>query len=118
MMNRIWIVLLLALSLPLPLSWPAAAQEKIKVDLELNLMADGSGSIEYDEFLLQRRGYAKALFDRRVIDSIRFRAKGQDRPCVRGMERSRVQRKDRAVDHDPNQTRHRSLRQTTGGSPA
>ena len=72
MMNRIWIVLLLALSLPLPLSWPAAAQEKIKVDLELILMADGSGSIEYDEFLLQRRGYAKALCDRRVIDSIRF----------------------------------------------
>ncbi|HIE20446.1 MAG TPA: DUF1194 domain-containing protein, partial [Rhodospirillales bacterium] len=66
MMNRIWIVLLLALSLPLPLSWPAAAQEKIKVDLELILMADGSGCIEYDEFLLQRRGYAKALRDRRV----------------------------------------------------
>jgi len=76
-MNRIWIVLLLALSLPLPLSWPAAAQEKIKVDLELNLMADGSGSIEYDEFLLQRRGYAKALCDRRVIDSIRFGPKGR-----------------------------------------
>ena len=77
MMNRIWIVLLLALSLPLPFSWPAAAREKIKVDLELILMADGSGSIEYDEFLLQRRGYAKALFDRRVIDSIRFGPKGR-----------------------------------------
>ena len=73
MKNRFWIVFLLAVTF----SWSAAAQEKIKVDLELILMADGSGSIEYAEFLLQRRGYAKALRDRRVIDSIRFGPKGR-----------------------------------------
>jgi hypothetical protein len=80
MMNRFWIVLLLVLSLPFSLffSWPVAAQEKnkVRVDLELILMADGSGSIEHAEFLLQRRGYARALRDRRVIDSIRFGPKG------------------------------------------
>ena len=73
MKNRFWIVFLLAVTF----SWSAAAQEKIKVDLELILMADGSGSIEYAEVLLQRRGYAKALRDRRVIDSIRFGPKGR-----------------------------------------
>ena len=44
MKNRFWIVFLLAVTF----SWSAAAQEKIKVDLELILMADGSGSIEYE----------------------------------------------------------------------
>jgi len=75
MMNRFGIVLILVLSSPLFFSWPLAAQ--IKVDLELILMADGSGSIDHAEFLLQRRGYARALRDRRVIDSIRFGPKGR-----------------------------------------
>lgn len=48
---------------------PAAAQEK--VDLELILMADGSGSIDHEEFLLQRRGYARALRHPRVVNAIR-----------------------------------------------
>ncbi len=37
----------------------AAARER--VDLELILMADGSGSVDDEEFLLQRIGYARAL---------------------------------------------------------
>jgi hypothetical protein len=49
---------------------PAMAQTK--VDLELVLMADGSGSIDDDEFLLQRHGYARALRDPRIIDAIRY----------------------------------------------
>ena len=45
---------------------------QVKVDLELILMADGSGSIDNEEFLLQRHGYARALRDPRVIDAIRY----------------------------------------------
>ncbi|MBT4006604.1 MAG: DUF1194 domain-containing protein [Rhodospirillales bacterium] len=41
------------------------------MDLELILMADGSGSVEYDEFMLQRRGYARALRSPKVISAIK-----------------------------------------------
>ena len=41
-----------------------------KVDLELILMVDGSGSIDANEFDLQRQGYIRALNDPRVIDAI------------------------------------------------
>jgi len=37
------------------------AQKRTPVDLELILMADGSGSVDDAEFLIQRQGYAKAL---------------------------------------------------------
>ena len=47
----------------------AIARER--VDLELILLADGSGSIDDEEFLLQRRGYARALRHPRVIGAIR-----------------------------------------------
>lgn len=47
----------------------ARAQEK--VDLELILMVDGSGSIDDDEFILQRMGYAKAFRNHRVASAIR-----------------------------------------------
>lgn len=70
-MKRFWFVLLAVLFLP------GLASAQMKVDLELILMADASGSIDHDEFLLQRRGYAKALRDRRVIDAIRFGPKGR-----------------------------------------
>jgi uncharacterized protein DUF1194 len=40
------------------------------VDLELVFAADGSGSIDDDELLLQRQGYAEALLDRRVLDAV------------------------------------------------
>jgi hypothetical protein len=48
---------------------PAHAQEK--VDLELILMVDGSGSVDDNEFILQRVGYAQALRNPRVLSAIR-----------------------------------------------
>ncbi|MSP67976.1 MAG: DUF1194 domain-containing protein [Alphaproteobacteria bacterium] len=56
-------LLLLALALP------AAAREL--VDLELVLAADGSGSIDEDEFRLQRDGYAAAITSPQVLSAIR-----------------------------------------------
>ena len=41
------------------------------VDLELILMADGSGSVDDEEFILQRHGYAKALRDPAIIRAIK-----------------------------------------------
>ncbi|MFN4283982.1 MAG: DUF1194 domain-containing protein [Alphaproteobacteria bacterium] len=49
---------------------PARAAD-IPVDLELVLSADVSRSVDDQEFLLQRRGYAEAFRDKRVIDAIR-----------------------------------------------
>ncbi len=66
MWKRPWLVLLLALSVPSP------AGAETAVDLELILMADASGSIDTEEFLLQRRGYARALRDRRVLNAVRY----------------------------------------------
>lgn len=60
---------LLALALVLCTLSEALALEK--VDLELILMADGSGSVDGEEFLLQRRGYARALRQPRVASAIR-----------------------------------------------
>ncbi|NIR97450.1 MAG: DUF1194 domain-containing protein, partial [Gammaproteobacteria bacterium] len=40
---------------------PLAAEERIAVDLELVLAVDTSRSMDYDELLLQREGYAAAL---------------------------------------------------------
>lgn len=57
--------LLVALSLPAPT--PAAAEE---VDVELVLLADTTGSIDEAEAMFQRRGYAEALTDPRVLDAI------------------------------------------------
>ena len=65
--------LLLALLLAVPAFAPAQAQApaRERVDVELILMADGSGSIDDDEFLLQRHGYARALRHPRVLAAIR-----------------------------------------------
>jgi hypothetical protein len=41
------------------------------VDLELILMADGSGSVDDEEFVLQRHGYAKALRDPAIFTAIK-----------------------------------------------
>ncbi len=57
------------------LALPAGAQQK--VDLELILLADGSGSVDEEEFLLQRHGYARALRHPRVIGAIRNGALGR-----------------------------------------
>ena len=48
-----------------------AAQERVKVDLELILLVDGSGSVDDEEYRLQRLGYARALRNPRVISAIR-----------------------------------------------
>ena len=50
-----------------------SAQESARqtVDLELILMADGSGSIDDNEFILQRMGYVRALRHPSIIGAIR-----------------------------------------------
>jgi hypothetical protein len=53
--------------LGLGLAGAAAAQQ---VDLELVLAADGSGSIDDEELWLQRKGYADAITDPRVLGAI------------------------------------------------
>jgi hypothetical protein len=52
---------------------PSLAQKAplAAVDLELILMADGSGSVDDEEFILQRRGTAKALRDPAIIKAIK-----------------------------------------------
>ncbi len=50
-------------------AYPAAANEE--VDLELVFAADGSGSIDDEEFRLQRAGYAAAMAHPRVLNAIR-----------------------------------------------
>jgi len=63
---------LVALALLIALSVaPPHALAQGKVDLELILMVDGSGSIDDDEFILQRLGYAKAFRNPRVASAIR-----------------------------------------------
>ena len=57
-----WSAVLLAL-----VPCPAVAEP---VDLELVLAADGSGSIDEDEFVLQRRGYAEAITSPAVLQAI------------------------------------------------
>lgn len=64
--------LMLALILCLA-ALPLRAQD---TDLELVLMADASGSIDPEELLLQRRGYAQAMTDPDVIAAIRNTAYG------------------------------------------
>lgn len=51
------------------IAYPAAAVEE--VDLELVFAADGSGSIDDEEFRLQRAGYAAAMSHPRVLNAIR-----------------------------------------------
>ncbi len=60
-------LLLLVFGLVATLPRPAAAQF---VDLELVLAADGSGSIDEDEFRFQREGYAAAITSEAVLRSI------------------------------------------------
>jgi hypothetical protein len=47
------------------------AGAQTKVDVELVLAADGSGSIDADEFKLQRRGYARAIAHPLVLNAIK-----------------------------------------------
>lgn len=52
------------------LSGPALGQRPHPVDLELAFVVDASGSIDDDETRLQRRGYADALANPRVLRAI------------------------------------------------
>lgn len=54
---------------PLIAAAPGRAAEK--VDVELVLAADGSGSIDDDEFKLQRQGYARAIAHQLVLNAIK-----------------------------------------------
>ncbi|MBU0726020.1 MAG: DUF1194 domain-containing protein [Alphaproteobacteria bacterium] len=56
--------------LALVLVSPGMAKSAADVDLLLVLAADGSGSIDPDEFALQREGYAQAISDPRVVQAI------------------------------------------------
>lgn len=49
----------------------AATAMAEEVDLELVLLADATGSIDNDEILFQRQGYADALISEDVLDAIR-----------------------------------------------
>ena len=64
-----WRALILSFFLVFGASGGLRAQEK--VDLELILMADVSGSVNFEEFRLQRLGYAQALRNPRVVSAIR-----------------------------------------------
>lgn len=61
-------VLVISLQIGAPAETLAATD---KVDLRLVLAVDSSGSIDDDEFILQRWGYAKAFRNPRVIGAIR-----------------------------------------------
>ncbi|OZB19477.1 MAG: hypothetical protein B7X55_03480 [Rhodobacterales bacterium 34-62-10] len=67
-MRHVFLALILSL-----IALPAPAQD---TDLELVLMADASGSIDPEELLLQRRGYAQAITDPDVIAAIQDTAYG------------------------------------------
>ncbi len=63
-----WVAAFAALLFSLMSHLPARAET---VDLLLVLCMDASGSIDAAEFELQRRGYAEALTDQRILDAIR-----------------------------------------------
>jgi hypothetical protein len=67
--RRLGVIVGLALSLLCEPSWQARAQ--VDVDLELVLAIDSSGSVDFAEFELQRRGIANAFRDPEVIEAIR-----------------------------------------------
>ncbi|HJQ61128.1 MAG TPA: DUF1194 domain-containing protein [Vineibacter sp.] len=66
---RQWLIALLAAIASLLPTLTAARSEP--VDLLLVLCMDASGSIDAAEFELQRRGYAEALTEPRILDAIR-----------------------------------------------
>src|SRR5476651_1732240 len=61
---------IIAGALLLVLAAPGAARAS-EVDLQLVLAVDASGSVDNDRFELQKRGYAAAFRDRRVLQAIR-----------------------------------------------
>ena len=68
--KRSFAVLRLLAALVLGISISAASPAATPVDIELVLAIDVSGSIDNEEFQLQRRGYGLAFRDARVIEAI------------------------------------------------
>lgn len=62
--------LVLAAVLSAPACGAAAQTARVPVDLELAFVVDASGSIDDEEFRLQRQGYADALANPRVLKAI------------------------------------------------
>src|SRR5262249_29170623 len=60
---------------------PDGAPQPLGVDLEIVLAADVSRSIDDKEFALQRKGYAAALTDPRVLKAIRAAKNGAIAAC-------------------------------------
>lgn len=72
MLRPVLFIVLFALAPQLPAhSQNVLDARQRAVDLELILMADGSGSVDDDEFILQRLGYAKALRDPAILQAIK-----------------------------------------------
>lgn len=85
----------------LGLSLAAAPGRGEPVDLQLVLAADVSSSIDDDEFALQRRGYATALTDPRVVAAIRAGVLGRIALCLvewSGVDRQHVSVGWRIID--------------------
>lgn len=51
-------------------STPAEAQDPVEVDVELQLLVDVSGSVDSNEFVLQRDGYVNAFKSPSIINAI------------------------------------------------
>ena len=60
-----------ALAIPALFLLAAGAAAAEEVDLELALLADATGSIDMDEIMFQRRGYAEAITSAEVLSAIR-----------------------------------------------
>lgn len=65
-----WLRRALAFALIIVAGHPAWAQPRTPVDLELAFVVDASGSIDPEETRLQRRGYAEALMNPRVLNAV------------------------------------------------
>lgn len=81
MMSRLRAVLFATLGLALLPAQPARADNTGPVDLRLVLAADVSRSVDDGEFDLQRKGYAAAFRDPRVMRAIRGGALGRISVC-------------------------------------
>ena len=65
------VTLLLGFALPIFASAQNRTTPEIDVDVNLVLAIDASGSVEEDRFELQKRGFAAAFRDPKVLDAIR-----------------------------------------------
>jgi hypothetical protein len=75
------LILLIALTASFAETQQSSAQSTQQVDLLLVLAADVSRSVDHQKFMLQREGYAAAVSDSRVLDSIRSGPNGKIAIC-------------------------------------